>query len=94
MKVIGLISVKDSKAFDLYKSGVGETIALYGGTVRFRGQKVKDYWNELPCPEFEGFVEIDFPSEVEATRWAKSPQYQALLAVRSQAMRLTLFGVD
>jgi len=30
----------------------------------------------------------------DAKQWVKSPEYQALLPVRNQAMQLTLFAVE
>lgn len=93
VKIIGLIKLVDPEAFDLYRSQVGSTVTVYGGSVQYRGVKTMMPWNELACEDFDAFVEIEFPSEDHAQRWAKSPEYAALLPVRSQAMRLTLFGV-
>jgi uncharacterized protein (DUF1330 family) len=93
MKVIGLIALKDAGAFERYRSQVGQTIECYGGTVVFRGTRDQVFWNELGCAEFNAFVEIDFPSPEAATQWAKSAEYGALLAVRSEALSVTLFGV-
>jgi len=81
------------EAFDLYRSQVGATVAQYGGSVQYRGIKTTMPWNELRCEDFDAFVEIEFPSQDLAQRWADSPEYAALLAVRSNAMRLTLFCV-
>jgi uncharacterized protein (DUF1330 family) len=39
-------------------------------------------------------VEILFPDARAAQQWAESREYQELLAVRSEAIRLTLFIVD
>ena len=93
VKIIGLIRMKDPAAFEIYRSQVGATVEKYQGSVVARGTSVKTYWNELPCGEFTAFVELQFPSEVDADRWAASPEYQALVPVRSQAMSLTLFRV-
>ena len=93
VKIIGLIKLVDPKAFDVYRSQVGSTVALYGGSVQHRGMKAMMPWNELDCEDFDAFVEIEFPSQDHARRWAESPEYSALLPIRAQAMRLTLFGV-
>ena len=93
MKVIGLIALKDAGAFERYRSQVGQTIACYGGTVVFRGTRNQVFWNELECAEFNAFVEIEFPTPEAAKRWANSAEYGALLAVRSEALSVTLFGV-
>ena len=94
MKVIGLIKVLNQEAFDAYRSQVGQTVAPYQGRVVFRGKQKFMPWNELQINEFDDCVELDFPSLEDAKRWAVSPEYAALLAVRHKAMSLTLFGVE
>ena len=94
VKIIGLIRLKDPAAFEIYRSQVGATVEKYHGIVVARGTAVKTYWNELQCGEFTAFVELQFPSAIDADRWAASPEYQALVPVRSQAMDLTLFRVE
>jgi len=37
---------------------------------------------------------LSFPEREDAERWAQSPEYTRLLAVRAQAMALTLFGIE
>ena len=93
VKIIGLIRLKDPVAFEVYRSQVGATVEKYKGSVVARGTAGKTYWNELPCGEFTAFVELQFPSEADAARWAASPEYQALVPVRTQAMDLTLFHI-
>ena len=93
MKVVGLIALKDTEAFERYRSQVGQTIACYGGSVVFRGARDQVFWNELGCAEFNAFVEIEFPTSEAAAQWANSTEYGALLAVRSEALSVTLFGI-
>ena len=93
VKVIGLIKVIDELAFEEYRSQVSQTVELYDGKVLTRGVRSKTLWNQLNCEEFNGFVEIEFQSESAADRWANSPEYQALIQVRTKAMKLTLFSV-
>jgi len=90
-KVIGLIKVLDSEAFVTYRSQVGETVIKHGGVITYRGSKTRILWNELGVEDFEACVEIEFPSADAANQWAISAEYQSLLAIRSKAMRLTLF---
>ena len=90
-KVIGLIKVLDRKAFDTYRSQVGETVITHGGVITYRGAETLILWNELGVDDFEACVEIEFPSADAANQWASSAEYQSLLAIRSKAMRLTLF---
>jgi len=93
MRIIGLLQVLDATAFDAYRSQVGATVALYGGEIVFRGKVSEITWNELNSDIFEAIVELSFPSEVAAKSWIASPEYVALLPIRTKAMRLTLFGV-
>jgi uncharacterized protein (DUF1330 family) len=93
MKILGMISVTDPHAFEVYRSQVGATINAFGGKVITRGNQVQFFWNELECAAFDAFVEIEFPDSQAANAWAESPDYQALLPVRSKAMRLTLIGL-
>ncbi len=93
VKIIGMIRLKDMQSFEIYRSKVGATVELYGGAVAARGAVDKFYWNELPCAEFSAFVELSFPSAEQADRWAASPEYKGIVAVRQEAMDLTLFRV-
>jgi uncharacterized protein (DUF1330 family) len=93
-KVIGLIQVKNQEAFDNYRTQVPGTIKAYGGEVLGRGVVGTLLWNELNCEGFQLTVEIIFPDVRAAQGWAESREYQELLAVRSEAIRLTLFVVD
>jgi uncharacterized protein (DUF1330 family) len=92
-KVIGLIQLKDNRAFDEYRSQVGKTVELYGGRVCTRGQFQKSFWNELNCDLFNAYVELEFKDSAAAESWAQSPEYQSLVGIRSKAMNLTLFSV-
>ena len=92
-KVIGLMELTDQKAFELYRSKVGHTVELYKGRIQNRGSVTEIFWNELNCSRFNAFVELTFPSQEDAKAWAHSPEYQALVAIRNDAMKLTLFAV-
>ena len=94
IKVIGLIKILDASAFETYRSQVADTLVRYRGTVEFRGKKCFMRWNELGMEDFDAFVELSFPQQEDAERWAQSPEYAQLLAVRTQAMALTLFGIE
>jgi uncharacterized protein (DUF1330 family) len=94
MKVIGLIQLQDPSAFETYRSLVANTVQAYGGEITFRGQRTSLYWNELNAADFQMIVEINFKDQAAADSWAKGPEYTELIAIRSQAMKLTLFGVQ
>ena len=94
VKVIGLIELTDSDAFEQYRSQVGQTVALYRGSIDARGIVNELFWNELDCTTFGAYVELSFSSQEDAHAWAHSPEYQALVAIRNQAMKLTLFSAS
>ncbi len=93
VKVIGLIELTDQASFEQYRSQVGRTVEQYKGQIAHRGVVTEVFWNELACQPFSAFVELHFPNKEDAHAWASSPEYQSLVAVRNQAMKLTLFGV-
>ncbi len=92
--VIGIFKKLSSDSFEEYRSQVGVSIELYGGQLIRRGVCQTPFWNQLNSEEFDTFVELSFPTMEDAKQWAKSPEYQALLPVRNQAMQLTLFAVE
>lgn len=94
IKVIGLIELTDQAAFEQYRSQVGKTVEQYGGSIQNRGTITEVFWNELGCTPFSAYVELAFPKQEDAHAWAHSPEYQALVGIRSKAMKLTLFGVS
>ena len=93
VKIIGLIKLLDAAAFEIYRGEVGATVEKHQGKIVFRGSHLVSFWNELYCGDFDACVEIEFPDEAHARQWASGEDYQRLLAVRSRAMKLTLFGV-
>lgn len=93
VKVIGLINLTDPDAFETYRGEVGATVDKHQGRIVFRGAHVATFWNELACAPFSAYVEIEFPDEAHAAAWAHGEDYQRLLAIRRQAMQLTLFAV-
>ena len=93
VKVIGLIELTDQNAFEQYRNKVGQTLELFKGSIENRGSVNEIFWNELNCARFSAFVELTFPSQEDAKAWAHSPEYQALVAIRNTAMKLTLFAV-
>lgn len=93
VKVIGFIELLDQTAFEQYRSHIGQTVAQYKGTIAHRGDVTEIFWNQLACKPFSTYVELHFPSQENAQAWANSPEYQSLVAIRNQAMNLTLFSV-
>jgi len=91
--VLGLIELKDPSAFEEYRAQVGATVEQYGGRITQRGVRGDVFWNELECKPFSAYVQLEFPTAIDAQRWAGSSEYLALVPIRNQAMQLTLFSV-
>ncbi len=94
VKVIGLFELTNQNAFEQYRSQVGATVELYKGSIQNRGSVTDIFWNELSCNSFGTFVELEFSTVADAHAWVNSSEYQALVPIRSKAMKLTLFGVE
>jgi uncharacterized protein (DUF1330 family) len=82
MKVIGLIKLKDTAAFETYRGQVGATVARYGGEIAFRGAFSEIFWNEIACGEFDAYVELLFPSRDAAVAWSTRGREQDIRACR------------
>ena len=93
VQVLGLIELKDPSAFEEYRKQVGATVEQYGGKITQRGVRGDVFWNELECKPFSAYVQLEFPSTIDAQRWTSSPEYLALVPIRSKAMQLTLFSM-
>ena len=93
VNVLGLIELQDPSAFEEYRKQVGATVEQYGGRITQRGVPGDIFWNELECRPFSAYVQLEFASTVDAQRWARSPEYLALVPIRNQAMQLTLFSM-
>jgi uncharacterized protein (DUF1330 family) len=91
--VLGLIELQDPLAFEEYRAQVGTTVEQYGGRVMQRGVCGDVFWNELECKPFSAYVQLEFPTAIDAQRWAASPDYLALVPIRNKAMQLTLFSM-
>lgn len=94
VKVIGLIELNDLEAFEIYRSRVGATVHQFRGQVVLRGEISTMFWNELNTDQFSSYVELTFPSLSDAENWAKSSEYQDLINIRNQALKVTLFSVQ
>lgn len=93
VNVLGLIELSNPSAFEEYRKQVSATVEQYGGRVTQRGVRGEVFWNELECKPFSAYVQLEFPTAMDAQRWAQSPEYLALVPIRNQAMQLTLFSM-
>lgn len=92
--LVGLLKIKDTDAFETYRSGVPATLEPYQGRVLTRGAASGRFADQVNIPDIDGVALIQFPNQALAEAWAEGPEYQALLPVRSQAIDLTLMAFD
>lgn len=84
---VGHIRVRNSEAWEQYRSRVGATITQYGGELLFRGQQERLFSGEM---QHENVVALQFENIDAANRWHDSPEYQALIPIRERAADVTL----
>jgi uncharacterized protein (DUF1330 family) len=84
---IGLIRVKDERAWTAYLAKVGKTISDHGGKVLFRGDRVAVL---AGASNFERVVVLQFTDLASAQQWHDSADYQALVATRDAGAEVTL----
>jgi uncharacterized protein (DUF1330 family) len=84
---VGRIRVKDSAAWESYRSRVGVTIAQYGGEVMFRGALDSVFSGE---PAHDRVVALRFADIAAAKRWHDSEEYRALIPLRDQGADVEL----
>jgi uncharacterized protein (DUF1330 family) len=85
--VIGHIRVNDQTAWDEYRAKVGATIAQYGGEIVMRGKMLRAFSGEVPGTNV---VILRFADLASANRWHDSPEYQAIVPLRSRGADVTL----
>jgi uncharacterized protein (DUF1330 family) len=89
--LISDITLRDSNAFEVYRSRAAEAIHKYGGRYLARlgeVQVLEGNWN----PEM--VVVAEFPSLERARAWYRSPEYAFALDVRDTALSRNLILVD
>lgn len=89
--VIGHITVKDPGKWTEYRNKVPATLAPWGGELMFRGTR-----ETVLCGEHDhtDIVVIRFPDADSITGWYNSPDYQALIPVRTQAADVVLVSYE
>lgn len=89
--LIGHLTVKDPDKWSTYRSLVPATLAPWGAEVVLRGHLVA----VLAGPHhYTDTVVIRFPSTAAITEWYASPDYQALLPLRTAAAEIVLLSYE
>ncbi len=89
--VVGHITVKNEKMWELYRMKVPQTLEPWKGELVFRGQQVAAFAGECRHPNI---VVLRFPTAAAAEAWFASPAYQALIPIRSQAADVKLVSYE
>ena len=89
--VIANVDVHDPQAYEAYRCRTRETIEAHGGRFIVRGGDIDVLEGE---PNVRRLVVIEFPDKEAARRWYDSPEYQAILPLRTSTSDGALFIVD
>ena len=85
------ISVTDQAAYARYVEAAPETIGRHGGRYLVRGGAVETISRDW-APE--RFVVVEFPSRDQYEAWYNSPEYQAILPIRTSATNSRVIVVE
>lgn len=89
--IVGEVTITDPEAYGVYRNQVLPTIEAHGGRFVIRGG---------PAHLIEGsgepgrIVVIEFPDQARARAWYNSPEYQAILPLRTNNSSGRLVLVD
>ena len=89
--LISDVTVRNSEAFQIYRTRAAEAIAKYGGRYLARGgeiQALEGLWNP------RNIIIVEFPSMEQARAWYASPEYATALEVHDIALERNLIFVD
>jgi uncharacterized protein (DUF1330 family) len=89
--VIADIEVNDRDAYAEYQKKVPAIIEKYGGRYLVRGGDVTVIEGEWQPSRI---VVLEFPSQAELQRFAKSPEYAPVAAIRHRATKSNSFVVE
>lgn len=93
IRLIALIKLKNAQRFVEFEEQIVPLIKSFGGTFTAQGVTDTIYFDEIGNHQFDGVVEIQFPSAYDADNWAKSEELRSLTTLRQEAMDLTLMRI-
>ncbi|MFL6721580.1 MAG: DUF1330 domain-containing protein [Sphingomonas sp.] len=89
--LIANVDVHDPVAYEAYRSRTGDIVANHGGRFIVRGGAVHPLEGE---PGVHRLVIIEFPSVAAAKGFYDSPEYQAIIPLRTVASTGSLLVVE
>ena len=84
-------TIDNEKMFSEYRAQVVPTIEAYGGRFLVRGGAFTVLEGVMP---FTRIAMLEFPSRQKAEDWYRSPAYQRILPLRTQASRSQFVVAD
>jgi len=84
-------TIENERMFSEYRAQVIPTIEAYGGRFLARGGKFTVLEGEMP---FTRIAVLEFASRQIAEDWYRSPAYQRILPLRTQAGRFQFIVAD
>ena len=79
---IATVTIKDQKKFGEYAAQAKSTFEPYGGRMLTRGHIAKVLHGAAPKHQMVGI--FSFPTLENMENWYQSPEYQALIPLRSE----------
>ena len=89
--VVGEFTIKDSAAYDRFKSEIGPVVKQYGGRYLVRNGRLGTFEGALPAGPV---VVIEFDNFAAASAFERSPENRAVAALRHKASTSRIFIVE
>ena len=89
--LISDVTVRDAKAFEAYRNTAAASIKKYGGKYLARGGTVEVLEGDW-TPRV--IILVEFSSTDRAQEWYSSPEYQAALKYRADALSRNLILIN
>ena len=89
--LIAFVKINDPTKFQEYAAAAGPTIAAAGGSVVARGKVMDMLAGNLNA---DASLVAKFASIAAAQAWYQSPEYQALISLRDQAVTPTFVLIE
>ncbi len=88
---VATMKIKDGKKMGEYGAGARATIKQYGGEMVFRGNKAEVL---AGASDVDAVVVAKFPDLQALNAWNNSAEYQAIIALRDEAVDMVLISYE
>lgn len=80
------LTVKNADKLKEYSTQTPAILKKYNGELLMKGKASQIHASTNPSVAYDTVVVFQFPSKEDAMGWYNSPEYQALLSLRDEAM--------